>query len=282
MFTVFTVLLSRLPTFHRVAIVITATIMVVTVLLDSPKETPVVVSTSTLVVEVTRPIQDVAFVSHDIYEIQAQWEKDFNSQKYRDTFICIGDPAVLRQALYVEPDMGEIRITTHRGKRYLNYSETRDTVVAVLSSLNNIPTTDDMVNLIIETFITETHFGKADFTSAAKRYANYGLGQLRLDTAKETLQWLIWINRRDVYDTIMSYYDESLSMEDNLMYNVPFSIAMTAEVYWRKLPDLASNIKTKIARAIVWKSVYNTQYGLGTVNKYLQRVDEFTATLASI
>lgn len=167
-----------------------------------------------------------------------------------------------------------IKVWSHHGGELVDYANLEETTVAVLRRMPNIRTTDELVSLVMETMIVETRLGAHSYTYAAKNYRNYGIAQLREDTAIDTLKWLKMI-RPDVHKAVYSLYDEKLSMRDNLMSNVPFSIAMCVQYYWRRDVNLQLSSSTLESRAQLWKQQYNTPAGAGTVDKYIQRVYAF-------
>ena len=131
-----------------------------------------------------------------------------------------------------------------------------------------------MIFLITETAIAESQGGY--FVSNAT--GDYGMFQIRINTAKSLFEWLR-NNHRDVYEAINKFRDTDMSLEDNLQYNVPFGIAVCASEYWRKAgPELYKYIKSMEDRAKLWKSVYNTKCGKGTVNAYLSRNTQYLAS----
>lgn len=180
----------------------------------------------------------------------------------------------LRQVTFNSDKNHRIKIWSHKGGYALNEEQLRSTIAAVLERLPNLPHTKEMEDLIFETLLVETHLGKADYNKAIKKYKNYGIAQIRKDTAEETLWWL-GIVRRDVKKNLMTFYDNRMTLEDNLLTNIPFSIAMAAEIYWRADPRILEHVESLYARAATWKSVYNSSLGLGSEDAYLKRVMDY-------
>lgn len=189
-------------------------------------------------------------------------------------FICTKSVKSLRAANYGTSDSKHIRIWSHEGNKQLSYSRMKDTVEAVLQRMPNVKSHDGFTALIMETFMVETDLGLADYQKAAKSLANYGLGQFRLDTAKDTLKYLKAV-RKDVYTAVMSMYDRKLSLKDNLLSNVPLTIALCAQVYLRNIPDIHPNVLTLEQRAKAWKVCYNSVYGAGSVKGYISKVESY-------
>lgn len=143
---------------------------------------------------------------------------------------------------------------------------------AVFKRLPHIKTTDSSVSLIVETIIAESDGGF---------YIDEGTGdlgclQIRETTAKDLLQWLTKSGNKDIVDAINIFYNNEMSLKDNLKHNIPFSISVAITEYWRKG---GANFDRKIGtiqdRGIMWKCTYNTYKGEGTVNKFVQRVNSY-------
>ena len=173
----------------------------------------------------------------------------------------------------VETATPSVQITIHEGGKILPVDVLKNDIKIVISSIPGLPNDSNLHMLIIETMIVETRLGGVPYTYAAENYNNYGILQIREDTSHDTLKWLKR-HHTDKYDAVMKYYDESMDMKNNLLKNVPFSIAMASVYYWRRCPDLSANIATIDSRAKLWKRVYNTYKGLGTPEIYIYRVSE--------
>ena len=173
----------------------------------------------------------------------------------------------------VEIATPNVQITIHEGGKRLPADVLKNDIKIVISSIPGLPDDENYYMLIIETMAVETRLGGVPYTYAAKNYSNYGILQIREDTSHDTLKWLKR-HHTDKYDAVMKYYDESMDMKNNLLKNVPFSIAMAGVYYWRRCPDLATSIAAIDSRAKLWKRVYNTAKGLGTPEIYIARVSE--------
>lgn len=143
---------------------------------------------------------------------------------------------------------------------------------AVFKRLPHIKTTDSSVSLIVETIIAESNGGF---------YIDEGTGdlgclQIRETTAEDLLQWLAASGNKDIVEAVNMFFNDEMSLKDNLKHNIPFSIAIAITEYWRKGgADFNNKIDTLQNRGIMWKCVYNTCKGAGTVNKYIQRVNSY-------
>ena len=164
-------------------------------------------------------------------------------------------------------------------KAYTNWDGGKKIPKEILASLTkntflylpHIKGTEDAVALIVETAIAESGGGK-DIDEGT---GDYGVMQVRIATANDLFAWLD-CDHKDIKDSIMRFKNESWSLKDNLIHNIPFGIAIAITDYWRKMgPDFYDHIKTTVDRGVAWKSVYNSSKGLGTVNAYVNRVDYY-------
>lgn len=173
----------------------------------------------------------------------------------------------------VEVTTPSVQITIHEGGKRLPIDVLRNDIKIVISSIPGLPNDENYYMLIIETMAVETRLGGVPYTYAAENYNNYGILQIREDTSHDTLEWLKR-HHTDKYDAVMKYYDKNMDMKNNLLKNVPFSIAIAGVYYWRRCPDLSASIAAVDGRAKLWKRVYNTYKGLGTPEIYRARVAE--------
>ena len=202
-----------------------------------------------------------------------QAKPPYDSLKFRHKLICTRPVEEIRKDNYGASDKLAVQLTaiSFDDKSSIDITELDKTIRAVMLRMPNIKSTSEVRLLVLETMITETFLLPKNMRVAEKLYKNYGLGQFTILTAKETLAWLK-TQRTDVYDAVMALYNNDKDLKENLNYNVPFSVAMTIQYYWRVCPDLYRNICSKEDRAKLWKGYYNTPKGLGTVNAYLNRV----------
>lgn len=173
----------------------------------------------------------------------------------------------------VEKLISKRHIEYHKGGEQLNYNKLKNTVIYVINKLPNLDASKNrLTDLVLETFIVETHLGKSNYAESAKRN-NFGIAQIRADTAEDVLKIL----RKDkkTYNELMSFYNFNMSLRDNLLYNVKFSIAMCSEYYYLRNSNLYNEIHTLRHRAKQWKKNYNTYKGAGSVQIYVDRVEKF-------
>lgn len=163
---------------------------------------------------------------------------------------------------------------THHGGKTLNHDEFRELVIAIIRQMPNVRVTKDLVDLIVETAIVETRLGGSTYKYAAQR-GNYGLMQFCKGPAKDVLARLEKESQA-TYDLIMNkWYKKELSLEQNLLTNVPFSVALSVQYYLQRGNNLHKNITTVHQRARMWKRFYNSPAGAGTPEKYVAQVQNF-------
>lgn len=158
----------------------------------------------------------------------------------------------------------------HYGGTEVDQQQLDATIDEVLGTLPN-GNIAGMRELVYETLVVETRCGAASYQYAAENWRNYGIAQIRADTATWFLE-MLFKRDRDRFSEIYKYYDPESTMERNLLVNVPFSIALCAELYAWRLKG--QPIATKMQRAIAWKKHYNTPKGVGSVQGYLRRVQK--------
>lgn len=151
------------------------------------------------------------------------------------------------------------------------------TVRETFRRMPHIKSSKALVDFIVETAIVESKSGYflIGRLSSGRESGDYGVYQIRVHTAKDTMKWLKH-NHADVHKSLMSLYTKGKPMRWNLIHNVPFSTAMAVTYYWRRDPHrLIHGIETIEQRADFWLDEYNTIYGKGTKAAYLSRVGDF-------
>ena len=159
----------------------------------------------------------------------------------------------------------------YKGGKSINIKELESTVKSTLATLPHIKKGKAATKLVVETLIAESDGGRI----LDEGSGDYGIAQFRINSAKDTLGWLKE-QHKDVYDILVKYYDDDISLTDNLRYNVRFSIALCVTEYWRKSGgDFYRYCDTIENRGRLWKTLYNTIYGAGTPKDYIERVVDF-------
>ena len=202
------------------------------------------------------------FCGIGILSVIHQYTNDDKYMEYENTYHDDDDPysGAYPELVYVSSNMNS--------RNFYRTPKIRRPIKEILldNFLPNIRESKHIALLAHETMIVESKLG---------RYTQGGCGIAQLNTAsaKETLKWLKTV-RKDVYRTVMSLYKSNRSFAENLKHNVPFSVAVMLEYYWKAAPDLASNTRTLTERAVLWKSVYNTPAGISSAQTYIRRVKD--------
>lgn len=202
-------------------------------------------------------------------EKQDTSDVSYDQQTFTKTFAVDGTIENHRAKVY-EVDKRKITTFWHGGGERIDGKILVDLIDNVVDRMPNIPHTAEVKQLLLETLIVESGAGREKHSTGITKWKNYGIAQFRIDTAKDTLWWLDQV-RSDAHLAIMELYDKKSTLEYNLTYNKAFSIGLMAQYYWRRIPDLQSNLSTVALRGEAWKAAYNTKLGLGTVNKYISR-----------
>lgn len=156
-----------------------------------------------------------------------------------------------------------------QGGRSFNRHELSKTIRSVIKNLGI--TTDPRVHdLLLETCAVESDLGRI-----VKQYHGPALSvyQILPSTYRSTLRQLRKYHP-ELYTKVMAYYDQTKDQQYNYTKNVPFTTAISL-VYYHFATDgkLAQYVKTRQARAVLWKRVYNTSHGRGTVAGYLSKAN---------
>lgn len=195
----------------------------------------------------------------------------YDDQRYRFTVTRSGDRSK-RYGVISDPHGIKYKYFVWSSGQRMTVKQMRIITEAVFKRLPHIKTTEESILLIVETIIAESNGGF---------YIDEGTGdlgclQIRKTTAEDLLQWLAASGNKDIVDAINIFFNNEMSLKDNLKHNVPFSIAVAITEYWRKGgADFNNKIDTLQNRGIMWKCVYNTHRGAGTVNKFVQRVNSY-------
>ena len=154
-------------------------------------------------------------------------------------------------------------------RKKLSYEEMSEIAKDVVEQLPKIKSTPEVIKLLTETAITESDGG---YYINTKGMGGLGITQVNYETAKYLLTKLKDSDIR-VLDRLK---DDSLSLKENLTYNLHFNMAMCALYYYhRKSNRIYRRIKSIDGRANLWKEVYNTSEGSGTPDTYKNRVRSY-------
>lgn len=158
-----------------------------------------------------------------------------------------------------------IEVRLHRGGERIPTTKLINTITSVADVLSTVPNDPYLYKLIYETAKVESELG-------SKIHSAGGLGmmQITLSTGTHFMNHIEKHNK-SLYRELKTLYDSKLSLRDNLLYNVPFSIGLGMVIYCERARQdilLATSIQ---ARACIWKQHYNTYKGVGTVDVYVKK-----------
>ncbi len=141
----------------------------------------------------------------------------------------------------------------------------------VFKLMPHIRTTDESVALVVETAIAESDGGRI----VSNKFGDHGVFQIKVRVSKDLFDWLK-NNHKDIHDAIMALRNSDLSEKDNLEQNIPYACAICITEYWRKAgSQYYMHISSLEDRGKMWKSVYNTYKGYGTVHAFVRRNETY-------
>lgn len=158
------------------------------------------------------------------------------------------------------------------GHQAMDKVKLKRTIRAVLQRLPHVRSTPRLTALVYETMAVESDLGLNGHVSVGRQYGSIQmLGSTALDILAKTR-----VNHPDVYSALMSFKTPKLSTRDDLKVNIPFQIAMCATYYWLRTGGNIPSIGTIKARGELWKRVYNTCEGAGTVSAFVASAKKYS------
>ena len=149
----------------------------------------------------------------------------------------------------------------------MQYKQLKEAIVKILQK-TQLPISEDAVNMISEVACVESNCG--EYIKQINGPA-CGIFQIEPNTAKDILNNFL-AYRTQYKNKVMSTYINSMSLEENLMYNLAFSVAMCRAFFLRINESIPTTVEK---RAEYWKKYYNTVYGKGTVEDYIRKVEKY-------
>lgn len=142
----------------------------------------------------------------------------------------------------------------------------REAIIKVLTKFN-MKVTNNIVNMLVGTACVESDCGK--FIKQVKGPA-CGIFQIEPNTAKDIIN--NYINyRKNLKDIHNKLYNIYLTLEENLCYNLAYSIFMCRVFYLRIKEPIPESVEDQ---AKYWKKYYNTYLGKGTEQLYINKVEK--------
>lgn len=176
----------------------------------------------------------------------------------------------------------------HNADAVLRYTKTkanltsgRAAILATIEDVRNtltlVPNDDRVSNLVYRTFTHESLLGTIDFTNANGQ----GIGQLTLKHAKDVLKRLSTrspenfriISELSEIDNLLSLSDKEMLRE--LHTNLKLQVALCITTYWFRDPMFWQKAGTVEDDARLWKELYNTRLGKGTVSAFIKSCEAY-------
>lgn len=142
----------------------------------------------------------------------------------------------------------------------------REAIKSTLSKCN-LPCSEDLLNLLVGTACVESNCG--EYIKQINGPA-CGIFQIEPNTAKDIQENYIKYkpDLRHLHD---KFYLKGLTLEENLMYNLSYSILM-CRLFYRRIKEPIP--KTISGQAAYWKKYYNTHLGKGTIEDYINKKEK--------
>ena len=160
-------------------------------------------------------------------------------------------------------------------KTSTNLTSGRFAILATIEDVRNqltlVPNDDRVSTLVYRTFTHESLLGTIDFTNANGQ----GIGQLTLKHAKDILKRLSKrspenfriISELSEIKNLLTLSDKEMLRE--LHTNLKLQVALCILTYWFKDPKFYLNAGSLEQDAKMWKQLYNTELGKGTVEAFI-------------
>ena len=197
---------------------------------------------------------------------------------------CDNNPRACRWARGERKELSVLRYTQTRD----NLTSNRGAIVATIDEVRNqltlVPNDDRVSNLVYRTFVHESLLGSINFTNSNGQ----GIGQLTLKHAKDVLKR---ISKRSPENFAIiaeiSEIKNLLELSDKEMLkelhtNLKLQVALCILTYWFKDPKFYLNAGSLEQDAKMWKQLYNTELGKGTVEASVMEVVLFIFFVPSI
>ena len=185
---------------------------------------------------------------------------------------CDGNPRACRWAQGERNPDAMLRYTKSSKNLTSNRSAILATIDEVRNQLTLVPNDDRVSNLVYRTFVHESLLGSINFTNSNGQ----GIGQLTLKHAKDVLKR---ISRRSPENfaiiaeiseikNLLTLSDKELLRE--LHTNLKLQVALCITTYWFKDPMFWQKAGSLESDAKLWKQLYNTELGKGTVEAFIK------------
>ena len=162
-------------------------------------------------------------------------------------------------------------VRTWFGGAYLDIKKLSNTVYSVLDNLGYTKNRKKTHDLLMETAAIESDMG---LVVQQKGGPAQGIFQLVPATDRYTMKEIKKLNP-EAYKKIMRYYNHSKSASWNRKYNVQYGAAVSLTYYCLVTKfQLDDKIRTRAARASLYKRKYNTNTYSYLIPRYLSRAEK--------
>lgn len=184
---------------------------------------------------------------------------------------CDNNPRACRWARGERKELSVLRYTQTRD----NLTSNRGAIIATIDEVRNqltlVPNVSSVSTLVYRTFMHESLLGSINFTNNNGQ----GIGQLTLKHAKDVLKRISKrspenfriISELSEIKNLLSLSDKEMLRE--LHTNLKFQVALCILTYWFKDPKFYQNAGSLEQDAKLWKELYNTKLGKGTVEAFI-------------
>lgn len=172
----------------------------------------------------------------------------------------------------IEKENNTVELIYHAGGIPVDTSEFNKTVKIVLDNLDFVPSSQYIIELLYETSCIESHRG---FYVKQIRGKALGVYQFELKTVKCLIDWLKSYHK-EKYTQIMAFYDDEMSLKENIMYNFSFQSALSIAHFYRYVGDsLADLCSSPYMRCVIYKKYHNTPKGKSTYIGYFEKLEQY-------
>lgn len=151
----------------------------------------------------------------------------------------------------------------------LDHRQLRELIIDVLKDIEpEIPYSDSAVELLMLTAAVESNLG-----TYIKQVNGPAMGIFQMEPATENDIWKNYlVYKPSLKAKVLSLKANQSSVKNEMRWNTAYAIAMARLKYYRSPKVLPSSSKEDLAK--MWKEVYNTHLGKGTVEKAIKKYDE--------
>jgi len=141
-------------------------------------------------------------------------------------------------------------------------------VLKEIEDLVGIKHTKEAEDLVLETICQESLKGHYIKQEAFEPFSDNRGGFSRVQIELRSAKWIMkYIKRKGFSELIDKFYNPKWSLQENLLWQDAFPIMLCRLYYYSKRGAIPKDLR---GRAEYWKKYYNTKFGAGTVEKYIE------------